>query len=132
GRNQTYNNAQGLLVRKDGTVATDGVAHGLDFSTNRHALVRLDYDAWQLKLIAHERAITPSSAPFLSVFDDPSLRVTDGGHQLSLSHQPRCAARCRQQRAGNIQSAHGFGVSNRLRLDEQIFNWTRLSQPVCL
>ncbi|MEQ1556710.1 MAG: TonB-dependent receptor, partial [Gallionella sp.] len=93
GRNQTYNNAQGLLVRKDGTVATDGVAHGLDFSTNRHALVRLDYEAWQLKLIAHERAITPSSAPFLTVFDDPSLRITDGGHQLSLSHQHELGSR---------------------------------------
>jgi len=52
GHNQTYLNPQNLLVRKDGAVATDGVAHGLDFSTNRHALVRLDHDAWQLKLIA--------------------------------------------------------------------------------
>ena len=87
GRNQTYTNPQNLLVRKDGAVAGDGVAHGLDFSTNRHALLRLDHDAWSLKLIAHERAITPSSAPFMTVFDAPSLRVTDGGQQLSLSHQ---------------------------------------------
>ncbi len=87
GRSQTYLNPQNLLVRRDGSVASDGVAQGLDFSTNQQALVRLDHDEWQLKLIAHERAITPSSAPFMTVFDDPSVRVTDGGHQLSLSQQ---------------------------------------------
>ena len=87
GRDVRYQNPQNLLVRKDGAVAVNGVAHGLDFSNNRHALVRLDHDEWSLKLIAHERTITPSSAPFMTVFDDPSLRVSDGGQQLSLSQQ---------------------------------------------
>ncbi|MDH2917995.1 MAG: TonB-dependent receptor [Sideroxydans sp.] len=87
GRDVSYQNPQNLLVRKDGTVAANGVAHGLDFSNNRHALVRLDHDEWSLKLIAHERAITPSSAPWMTVFDDPSLQVRDGGQQLSLSQQ---------------------------------------------
>lgn len=49
--------------------------------------MRLDHNEWQLKLIAHERAITPSSAPFQTVFDDPTVQISDGGHQLSLSRE---------------------------------------------
>ncbi|MGZ8256187.1 MAG: TonB-dependent receptor plug domain-containing protein [Gallionella sp.] len=93
GRDARYQNPQNLLVRGNGVVAADGIAYGLDFATNRRALLRLDYQDWAIKLIAHERALTPSSAPFMTVFDDPSLRITDGGQQLSISHQQELSAR---------------------------------------
>lgn len=83
GRDQTYADPQGNLIRADGTVSPDGVAHGMDNADNRHLLMRLDRGEWGLKLINHERNIHPSSAPYATVFDDPSQKFTDGGTQLS-------------------------------------------------
>ena len=83
GRDMTYADPQSLLVRADGSVSPDGVAHGLDSGDNRHLLMRMDRGTWGIKLLNHERTVTPSSAAYLTVFDDPSLRINDGGTQLS-------------------------------------------------
>ena len=87
GRDQTYTDPLGQLLRADNTPATDGVAHGLDSGNNRHLMVRMDHQEWSFKLINHERTVTPSSAPYLTLFDDPSLKINDGGTQLSASVQ---------------------------------------------
>lgn len=89
GRDQAYSDPLGQLIRADGSPATDGMAHGLDNGNNRHMMVRLDHDEWSLRLINHERTIVPSSAPYLTVFDDPSLTLNDGGTQLhaTLNHE---------------------------------------------
>jgi outer membrane receptor protein involved in Fe transport len=87
GRDQTYSDPAGNLFRADGSPATDGVAHGLDSGNNRHLMMRLDHDELSFKLINNERTITPSSAPYLTVFDDGSLKINDGGTQLSASVQ---------------------------------------------
>ena len=87
GRDQTYSDPAGNLFRANNTLATDGVAHGLDSGNNRHLMVRTDHNEWSFKLINHERTVTPSSAPYLTVFDDPSLRVNDGGTQFTASLQ---------------------------------------------
>lgn len=87
GRDQTYVDPSGQLIRADNTVSPDGIAHGLDNGNNRHLMMRVDHDEWSFKLINHERTITPSSAPYLTVFDDPSLKINDGGTQLSASVQ---------------------------------------------
>ena len=87
GRDQTYTDPAGMLIRADGNAATDGIAHGLDNGNNRHAMIRVDHKEWSFKLINHERNVTPSSAPYLTVFDDASLLITDGGTQLTASVQ---------------------------------------------
>lgn len=92
GRDRTYTDPAGLLVRADGTPATDGVAHGLDSGNNRHLMMRADHGEWSFKLISHERSVTPSSAPYLTVFDDASLEIIDGGTQLNASVQHELSA----------------------------------------
>jgi iron complex outermembrane receptor protein len=87
GRDQTYTDPLGQLVRADGTPASDGIAHGLDSGNNRHVMMRVDHNEWSFKLINHERTVTPSSAPYLTVFDDASQKINDGGTQLSASLQ---------------------------------------------
>ncbi len=87
GRDRTYTDPLGNLFRADGTPATDGVAHGLDSGNNRHLMMRVDHNEWSFKLIDHERHVTPSSAPYLTVFDDPSMNLNDGGTQLVASVQ---------------------------------------------
>ena len=87
GHDQTYSDPLGQLFRADGSAASDGVAHDLDNGNNRHLLLRVDRNEWSFKLINHERTITPSSAPYLTVFDDPALKINDGGTQLSASVQ---------------------------------------------
>lgn len=92
GRDQTYIDPLGQLVRADGSPATDGVAHGLDNGNNRHVMMRLDLNEWSFKLLNHERNVTPSSAPYLTVFDDASLNINDGGTQLTASLQHEISA----------------------------------------
>jgi outer membrane receptor protein involved in Fe transport len=87
GRDQTYADPAGNLFRADNSAATDGVAHGLDYGNNRHLMVRVDHDEWSFNLINHERTVIPSSAPYMTVFDDPSMKLNDGGTQLSASVQ---------------------------------------------
>lgn len=87
GRDQTHADPLGQLLRADNTVSPDGVAHGLDSGNNQHLFVRADHGEWSFKLINHERTITPSSAPYFTVFDDPSLKINDGGTQLVASVQ---------------------------------------------
>jgi outer membrane receptor protein involved in Fe transport len=86
-RDQTYTDPLGQLIRSDGTRSPDGVAHGLDFGNNRHMMMRIDHGEWSFKLLNHERNVTPSSALYLTVFDDPSLKLNDGGTQLTASLQ---------------------------------------------
>ena len=90
GHDQTYTDPLGQLYRADGSAATDGMAHGMDSGSNRHLMVRMDHQGvdhqkWSFKLINHERTITPSSAPYATAFDDPSLKINDGGTQFSAS-----------------------------------------------
>jgi iron complex outermembrane receptor protein len=87
GRDRHYDDPLGNLQRADASPATDAVAHGLDTGRNQHVFLRVDHDEWSVKLINHERNYTPSSALYLSVFDDPALNVTDGGTQLFVSLQ---------------------------------------------
>ncbi len=87
GRDQTYTDPLGQLVRGDGSLSPDGVAHGLDFGNNRHMMMRIDHGEWSFKLLNHERTVYPSSAPYLTVFDDPSMKLNDGGTQLVASVQ---------------------------------------------
>lgn len=92
GRDQTYTDPAGFLFRADGNPAADGVAHGLDSGNNRHLMMRVDQGEWSVKLLNHERTVTPSSAPYLTVFDDPSMQVSDGGTQISASVQHKISA----------------------------------------
>ena len=92
GRDRAYTDPLGQLFRADGTAATDGVAHGLDSGNNQHLMVRVDHQEWSFKLINHERTVTPSSAPYLTVFDDASLKINDGGTQLAASVQHEISA----------------------------------------
>lgn len=87
GRDLTYADSVGNLFRADGSAATDSVAHGLDSGNNRQLMMRADHDEWSFKLINHERNIRPSSALYFTVFDDPALKLTDEGTQLSASMQ---------------------------------------------
>ncbi len=50
-------------------------------------MMRVDHGEWNFKLINHERTINPSSALYFSVFDDPSLKLNDGGTQLTMAVQ---------------------------------------------
>ena len=92
GRDRTYTDPASQLFRADGTPAADGVAHGLDSGNNRHLMMRADHGEWSFKLISHERTVTPSSAPYLTVFDDASLEIIDGGTQLNASVQHELSA----------------------------------------
>lgn len=98
GRDRTYTNPytagypSGALYRPDGTPANDGVAHGLDYGNSHHLMMRVDHQEWSFKLINHERYSFPSSAPFLTVFDDPSMKISDGGTQLTASVQHELSA----------------------------------------
>ncbi|MFZ5524011.1 MAG: TonB-dependent receptor plug domain-containing protein [Pseudomonadota bacterium] len=89
GRDRTYPDPLGQFIRADGTVSPDGVAHGLDSGNNRHVMMRVDHNEWSFKLINHQRTINPSSAPYLTVFDDPSIKLDDGGTQFiaSVNHE---------------------------------------------
>jgi outer membrane receptor protein involved in Fe transport len=89
GRDRQYNDPLGNLQRADASPASDAVAHGLDTGRNQHFFLRVDHDEWSIKLINHARAITPSSALYLSVFDDPALNVSDGGTQVNVALQQR-------------------------------------------
>lgn len=92
GRDQAYTDPLGQLLRADNTVSPDGVAHGLDNGNNRHLLMRMDHQEWSFKLINHERTVTPSSAPYNTLFDDPSMSVNDGGTQLTAAVQHELSA----------------------------------------
>ena len=92
GRDQTYTDPLGQLFRANGSPATDGIAHGLDYGNNRHMMVRIDHGEWNFKLLNHERNVTPSSALYLTVFDDPSLKLNDGGTQFIASVQHEISA----------------------------------------
>ena len=87
GRDRTYNASAGTLIRADGTPSPDGVAHGLDRQSNQQLLMRLDREDVSFTLISHERTTTPSSALYLSTFNDPSLQLVDGGTSLNLNIQ---------------------------------------------
>jgi len=52
-------------------------------------MLRVDHGEWGIKFINHERTVHPSSALYGTVFDDPSLQLTDGGSQLTafVQHQ---------------------------------------------
>lgn len=92
GRDQTYTDPAGFLFRADGNPAADGVARGLDSGNNRNLMMRADHGEWSVKLLNHERTVIPSSAPYLTVFDDPSMQVNDGGTQISASVQHEISA----------------------------------------
>lgn len=89
GRDQRYQIPAGaagnLLVRPDGTIATDGIAHGLDRYTNDRFFMKLDWDEVSLSILSRERNAIPSSALYLALFDDPSIKFTDGGTSLNLA-----------------------------------------------
>ncbi len=85
GRDLAYSDPLGQLVRADGSVSPDGVAHGLDSARNQHLMARVDRGEWSVRLISHERTQHPSAANYLTLFDDPSLTVFDRGTQLSAS-----------------------------------------------
>lgn len=85
GRDVTYADPLGQLVRADGSVSPDGVAHGLDTSTNQRLLLRLDHEELSVRLIHHNRTAHPSSAPYLSIFDAPAMEVFDGGTQINVA-----------------------------------------------
>jgi len=83
GHDQKYLDPFGQLIRADGTVSPDGVAHGLDSGDNRHMLMRVDHGEWGIKIINHERTVNPSSSLYGTIFDDHSLALNDGGTQLT-------------------------------------------------
>lgn len=85
GRDQAYGDPLGQLVRADGSVSPDGVAHGLDSGRNQRLMARVDRGEWSVRLINHERTTHPSSANYYAVFDDPAMTLVDGGTQISAS-----------------------------------------------
>ena len=87
GRDLRYDDPLGQLLLADGSVSSDGVAHGLDSGRNQHFLARIDRGEWSLRLINHERTTHPSSATYATVFDDPALSVVDGGTQVQLTFE---------------------------------------------
>jgi outer membrane receptor for ferrienterochelin and colicin len=87
GRDRSYTDPLGNLFRSDGSAATDGVAHDLDQGRNQRLFLRVDRGEWSIRLLNHERITIPSSALYLTVFDDPALKITDAGSQVSVSVQ---------------------------------------------
>lgn len=87
GRDRRYSDPMGNLIYADGSPVTDAVSNGLDTGRNQRLFLRVDHDEWSVKLISHDRTVTPSSSIYQSVFDDPSLKVTDGGTQVNVSVQ---------------------------------------------
>jgi iron complex outermembrane receptor protein len=92
GRDLTYTDPFGYLVRADGSPAADGIAHGLDSGNNRRVMMRMDHGEWSFKLINHQRTVIPSSALYWTAFDDPSLKLTDEGTQITASMQHELTA----------------------------------------
>ena len=84
GRNTTYLDPNGYLTLADGSVSPDGVAHNMDKEFNRKVMVRADLDDLSITLSHHDHTIRPSSGVYWSVFDDPSLLISEGGTQLGL------------------------------------------------
>jgi iron complex outermembrane receptor protein len=87
GRDLRYDDPLGQLLLADGSVSPDGVAHGLDSGRNQHVMARVDRGEWSVRLINHERTTHPSSAPYVTVFDDPALSVVDSGTQVQLTFE---------------------------------------------
>jgi outer membrane receptor protein involved in Fe transport len=85
GRDLAYNDPLGQLQRADASVSPDGVAHGLDSGRNQRLMARVDRGEWSVRLIHHERTAHPSAANYITLFDDPALRVVDGGTQVSVA-----------------------------------------------
>jgi len=91
-RDQTYSDPNGFLLLADGSVSPDGVAHGLDSGNNRRVMMRVDRNEWSFKLVNHRRTVTPSSAPYWTAFDDPSVKILDEGTQIFASVQHELSA----------------------------------------
>ncbi len=87
GRDRTYADPLGNLTLADGSVSSDGVSHGLDTGRNQRLFMKVDHGEWSISLLNHERQTTPSSALYMSVFDDPALKIVDAGTQVSMSLQ---------------------------------------------
>ncbi len=89
GRDLTYTDPNGNLIRADGSPASDGLAHKLDSGNNRQMFMRIDHEELSVKLINHKRSVKPSSAPYWTVFDDPSMEIIDEGTQIfaSVKHE---------------------------------------------
>lgn len=85
GRDLRYDDPLGQLLLADAGVSPDGVAHGLDSARNQRFMARVDQGQWSLRLINHDSTRHPSSATYLTVFDDPALRVHDSGTQIQLA-----------------------------------------------
>ena len=85
GRNLAYSDPLGQLRLADGSLSLDGLAHGLDSGKNQRFLARIDRGDLSFRLISHERISQPSSAAYLTVFDDPALRLVDGGTQMQVT-----------------------------------------------
>jgi outer membrane receptor protein involved in Fe transport len=85
GRDLGYSDPLGQLLRADGSVSPDGVAHGLDSGRNQHLMARVDRGELSVRLIHHERTVHPSAANYATLFDDPAMRVVDGGTQINVA-----------------------------------------------
>lgn len=85
GRDVGYADPLGQLVRADGSLSPDGVAHGLDYGSNQRLMARVDRGEWSARLIHHQRTVHPSSGTYATLFDDPTLSVFDGGTQVQVT-----------------------------------------------
>lgn len=88
GRNETYRDPTGALLRRGGIPAPDGVAHDLDRMYLRQLYARYAHGGLSLAARYGERRVKPSSALYATLFDDAGLALEDSYTSL-LAHYQR-------------------------------------------
>ncbi|NMG77375.1 TonB-dependent receptor plug domain-containing protein [Aromatoleum diolicum] len=91
GRNQTYRDPDGGLLRLGGTPSPDGVAHDLDRMHQHQLFARYEDGGFSLAARYGERSVQPSSALYGTLFDDGGLDVEDAYLSLLARYQRQLA-----------------------------------------
>jgi iron complex outermembrane receptor protein len=87
GRNETYRDPVGALLRPGSVAAPDGVAHGLDRMHLRQLYARYEGDGLSFTARYGERRVQPSSALYGALFDDDGLQIDDAYLSLVARYQ---------------------------------------------
>lgn len=116
GRDETYADPAGNLVRADGTPATDGVAHELDRQQIRYLFTRYENAGFSLTGRFGQRREQPSSALYDTIFDDPDLSLKDQNWSLLARYEGRLSETLGYE--ARLEYAQSVYVANYPYLDE--------------
>ena len=89
GKDTTYDDPEGRLIRQDGTASTDGTAHHLDNQRTQRLFLHYENGGFSLMGRFGQRVVNPSSALYSTVFDDSGFRIKDGSWSISGRYQGR-------------------------------------------